>query len=105
MPDGFHLSAEAGDEMHRIRRKRSAAFYRDEGVETCWLADFKKPHPGNVAMRHRELIDDGDAETGLHQGANGIAEASADGDVVGQFVAREQVSHDAAVGVGRLDAD
>ena len=38
-------------------------------------------------MRDGELVDDGDAEPGLDQRADGGAEPRPDRDVVGQFIA------------------
>src|ERR1700756_1678551 len=80
LADGLHLHPQRLDEMAGIRRERRAALDGDVGVETGRLLNFQQPDAGNAAMRHRELVDHGDPEARLHQRADGVAEAGADGD-------------------------
>ncbi len=56
-------------------------------------------------MRHRELVDDGDTQAGLHQRADRGAESRLDDEIESEVLALEEPAHDAAIGVGRLDAD
>src|SRR5215467_4754268 len=74
LTDGLHLVAKGLDEMRGIRRKRRASLDGDIGVEARRFGNLKKPDAGNAAMRHRELVDDGDAESRLHQRTDRVAE-------------------------------
>eukprot|EP01035_Chromulina_nebulosa_P055796 gene55796-76480_t len=54
-------------------------------------------------MGDGELVDDGDAEARADQRAHRGAEAGPDGDVIGQLIAREDLSHDPPVGIVGVD--
>src|SRR6478609_5707362 len=84
-----HLGAQGLDEILDVKRQRRAALHRDIGVEPRRLGDLQELDAGIAAMGDRELVDDGDAESRLHQRADRRAEARANGDVVGEPVARE----------------
>src|SRR5262245_33656592 len=86
---GLHLRAQSLDEMRGIGRKRGAALDGDKGIEARRLLDLQQPDAGNAAMRDRELVDDSDPKPCLHQRTDRVAETGADGDVVGQLVARK----------------
>ena len=71
---GFHLGAQRL-EMRGVRRERRAALDGDEGLEARRLLDLEQSYAGNAAIRHRELIDDGNPKLGLDQRAARVAEA------------------------------
>src|SRR5580704_18687952 len=79
LADSLHLRTQGLDEMRGIGRERRAALDGDIGVEARRLGNLQEPNAGNAAMRHRELVDNSDPESCLHQRADGVAEAGADG--------------------------
>src|SRR4051795_2440881 len=103
--DRAHLRAQGLDEVLDMKRQRRAALHRDIGIESRRLGDLDQLDAGIAPMGHRELVDDGDAEPRLHQRADRGAEAGADGDVVLEAVAREDLGHDPPVGIVGIDAD
>src|SRR4051812_36118248 len=103
--DRAHLRAQGLDEILDMKRQRRAALHRDIGVESRRLGDLDQLDAGIAPMGHRELVDDGDAEPRLDQRTDRGAEAGADGDVVLEAVAREDLGHDPPVGIVGIDAD
>src|SRR5260363_346918 len=79
-----HLGAQAIDEVLGIERQRRSTLDGDVGVETGRLGDLDELDARIAAMRHRELVDDRDAEPGLHERTDRGAEARLDRDVVAQ---------------------
>src|SRR5216684_5390164 len=100
-----HFRPQALDEMFDVERERRAAFHRDVSVESSGLGNSKEINAGIAAMSDGELIDDRDSKTCLDQRTDGCSETRPDGDVVGQFIAREYLGHDAPIGIVGVDSD
>src|SRR3954449_11509892 len=88
---GAHLRAQALDVVLDVKRQWRATLHRDPGIEFGRLGNAQQFDAGIAAMGDGELIDHGDAESGLDQRADRGAEPRPYRDVVAEFLARENL--------------